>query len=333
MLDEIAILCNTKMLGGGERSAQKILEMIQFRGLPAHGWSLTPDHPSRCEGMELWRDWRKCKARHQIWIMNDKIYRLQKEEFAEFITVLQYAEDIRIIINFVNGGLSKKEWLSDLPVKKVVFLNSKKRDSWLKDALNGNEFIPTAVLPPPVDIDLFLEAGNGRETNGGKAVIGSHGGKHSGEDVSLYDTLKNSIDTDSQFRFMPGNITLKKAFFADDRFVFHQKSYEMEDIINFLSQLSIYIYHLDKNKHTQGPRTVIEAMAMGLPVVTDDCSECGMRDRIVDGINGFLCSGIDDIIDKVKLLAKNPDMRKQMGENARKTAQDMRPEKWLDQIL
>jgi glycosyltransferase involved in cell wall biosynthesis len=326
---ETAILCNTKMLGGGERSAQKLLEMLQTGGVSARGYSLHPDN-KRCKGMEPWEDWRTCKAKHQIWVMNDKIYRLQKEDFSDFITVLQYAEDVRFIINFVHGGLCQREWLKDIPVKKVIFLNSTKEKDWLKKCKHGNENIPTSVLPPPVDIDMFLDASR-EMRNDSVITIGSHGGKDASDSIDICESLIEKHNL--RFEFLPGTSELRKEYEGVLNMWFHPKTSNVGDIIAFLSGLDIYVYHLNPKSHTQGPRTVMEAMAMGLPVVTDACLDCGMKDRIEHGVTGFLCNGKDEIIHYTSMLIEYEELRHEMGLNALRAARNMQPERWLEEII
>lgn len=329
---DTAILCNTKMLGGGERSAQKMLEMLQKKGVNARGYSLHPDN-KRCKGMELWEDWRICKVKRQIWVMNDKIYRLQKEDFSDFITVLQYAEDVRFVINFVHSGLCQREWLKYIPVKRVIFLNSTKEKDWLKKCKHGNDNIPTSVLPPPVDIDMFLNTFHGsfKVSHDSTVTIGSHGGKDASDSVDIYKNLGEKYNLN--FKFLPGTHELKKAFKGKDNVRFYPKTSNVFDVINFLKGLDIYVYHLNPKSHTQGPRTVMEAMAMGLPVVTDDCLDCGMKDRIEHGVTGFLCNGKDEVVYYTSMLIEDEKLRYKMGQNALRAARNMQPEKWLEEIL
>jgi glycogen synthase len=64
---------------------------------------------------------------------------------------------------------------------------------------------------------------------------------------------------------------------------------------------------------------LIEAMRHGLPVI--GCDVGGMREIITDGVDGFLVS-VDDpeqLAGRIKTLAENPGVRKQIGDAARKT--------------
>lgn len=66
---------------------------------------------------------------------------------------------------------------------------------------------------------------------------------------------------------------------------------------------------------------LIEAMACGVPVVSFDC-ENGPRSIITDGVDGFLIPpfDIDAFAEKLFLLMTDDNLRKQMGENAQKSA-------------
>lgn len=66
---------------------------------------------------------------------------------------------------------------------------------------------------------------------------------------------------------------------------------------------------------------LIEAMACGLPVIAFDC-ENGPRSIITDGVDGYLIPpfDIEAYAERLLLLIHNEALRKQMGENARKTA-------------
>jgi len=68
--------------------------------------------------------------------------------------------------------------------------------------------------------------------------------------------------------------------------------------------------------------TIVEAMASGLPVITS--RSAGAADFITDGVDGFLLnepSDINDLAAKIELLLSNAELRKTMGERARKTAE------------
>ena len=66
---------------------------------------------------------------------------------------------------------------------------------------------------------------------------------------------------------------------------------------------------------------ILESMGCGVPVVSFDC-ENGPRSIITDGVDGFLISPFDVEVfaEKVVLLMKDEELRRKMGENARRSA-------------
>ena len=66
------------------------------------------------------------------------------------------------------------------------------------------------------------------------------------------------------------------------------------------------------------PRTMLEAMYMGIPVVASNIS--GIPEIIEEGKNGFLLTPgkFTDIMDRLKAIYSNPELRRSVGANARK---------------
>lgn len=78
-----------------------------------------------------------------------------------------------------------------------------------------------------------------------------------------------------------------------------------------------------------------EAMACGLPCIAFNCSE-GLSEIIKDKENGFLveAKNVDQLSERVILLIEDEQLRKQMGQNARRSVQRFLPEnimpRWID---
>jgi len=70
------------------------------------------------------------------------------------------------------------------------------------------------------------------------------------------------------------------------------------------------------------PRTVLEAMAMGRPVITTDVPGC--RETVVDGDNGFLVSvqAVDELASAMVQFIEEPQLAARMGERSRLIAEE-----------
>lgn len=80
---------------------------------------------------------------------------------------------------------------------------------------------------------------------------------------------------------------------------------------------------------------IVEAMGTGLPCVSFACP-CGPKDIIADGKNGYLVepNNVEALAERICHLIENGGLRKEMGKNARKRAEDFTEEKimrqWID---
>ena len=70
------------------------------------------------------------------------------------------------------------------------------------------------------------------------------------------------------------------------------------------------------------PRTVLEAMAMGRPVITTDAPGC--RETVTDGDNGFLVpvKSVDELAEAMRRFIDNPGLASQMGKRSRQIAEE-----------
>ncbi len=70
------------------------------------------------------------------------------------------------------------------------------------------------------------------------------------------------------------------------------------------------------------PRTVLEAMAMGRPIITTDAPGC--RETVIDGENGYLVpvKSVDALVAAMQRFIDNPDLAARMGQRSRQVAED-----------
>lgn len=85
---------------------------------------------------------------------------------------------------------------------------------------------------------------------------------------------------------------------------------ETSDVRPYYAKSSVYVLP----SYREGtPRTVLEAMAMGRPVITTDTQGC--RETVIDGKNGFLVpiKNAEAVAEKMIWFIKHPEMIEAMG--------------------
>lgn len=92
----------------------------------------------------------------------------------------------------------------------------------------------------------------------------------------------------------------------------------MSDVRPAIEACSVYVLP----SYREGtPRTVLEAMAMGRPVITTDAPGC--RETVVDGENGFLVpvKSVDALIAAMERFVSDPELATRMGARGRQMAE------------
>lgn len=94
---------------------------------------------------------------------------------------------------------------------------------------------------------------------------------------------------------------------------------ETDDVRPYYADCSVYVLP----SYREGtPRTVLEAMAMGRPIITTDAPGC--RETVIDRENGFLIpvKDADALEEKMMFFIENPMAIVQMGKNSVKYCED-----------
>jgi glycosyltransferase involved in cell wall biosynthesis len=94
---------------------------------------------------------------------------------------------------------------------------------------------------------------------------------------------------------------------------------ETRDVRPFIEQCHAYVL---PSYHEGMPRTVMEAMAMGRPIITTDVPGC--RETVVDGDNGFLVpvKNVQALADAMEQLINHPELVKKMGRRSREIVEE-----------
>lgn len=92
---------------------------------------------------------------------------------------------------------------------------------------------------------------------------------------------------------------------------------KLSDVRPAIAQSSIYVLP----SYREGtPRTVLEAMAMGRPIITTDAPGC--RETVIQGENGFLVEvkSVTSLVNAMQEFINNPALIEQMGQRSREIA-------------
>lgn len=83
------------------------------------------------------------------------------------------------------------------------------------------------------------------------------------------------------------------------------------------------------------PNVLLEAMSIGLPCISTDCSPGGAREFITNNDNGIIvpCNDIDAMANSMDYMLKNPIKAKRMGMNAKNVKDKLDPDIILDEWI
>lgn len=108
-----------------------------------------------------------------------------------------------------------------------------------------------------------------------------------------------------------------------------------KDIFDKISTASLFVLSSD----FEGlPNTLIEAMCIGIPSVSTDCSPGGARELITDGENGFVvpCNDADKLANAMKKVLTDNELARKFSSAGKKIAERMEcgkiAERWIEFI-
>lgn len=94
---------------------------------------------------------------------------------------------------------------------------------------------------------------------------------------------------------------------------------KLEDVRPAIAECSVYVLP----SYREGtPRTVLEAMSMGRPIITTDAPGC--RETVIEGENGFLVPprSVDALVEAMQKFIDDPGLAARMGRRSREIAEE-----------
>lgn len=110
----------------------------------------------------------------------------------------------------------------------------------------------------------------------------------------------------------------------------------VENIADMIYESSVFVL---SSNYEGMPNALLEAMCLGIPSISTDCSGGGPRELINDGVNGFLIPVGDQkgLEDRLRILLQDEKKAEEMGKQAAKLLEEYRPDvvnrQWLDYLV
>jgi len=308
----LRMVSNGKMLGGAERSVLEIIKMAQARNYDVE---LATRQGMLCsairEKLSNVRITNKISAPCDVLVIyaSDMIWDFHKEEF-DIFKKLQAKRKV-MALTYHLGQAGKAEWTKGWD--RYLFLSSTLKDKFLERCPDAK----TKVLAPPVDLTNFYSV----QPNYKEIHLVRHSSqgdsKHSPDIVDIVRKSNN------KFSFMPA-----PSFMPEFPHVTKYRENQIS-VHEFLSKGSCYWYLLPEKYTDQGPRTIMEAMASGLPAIAENRD--GAKDRITSEC-GWLVNSHNEVADIINSLS--PAILEQKGLAARERAKkEFRKENWIEEVL
>ena len=116
---------------------------------------------------------------------------------------------------------------------------------------------------------------------------------------------------------LPYQQYLKKMGVSEKNFKFMGYLKEASDLVDYYRNASIYVA---PTLYENLPIRILEAMSCGIPVVASNI--CAIPEAIDNGVNGLLIKpgSTQELVEAISLLLGDANLRKRIGQNARKTA-------------
>jgi len=351
--NEINVLASLQSKGGGEQSACQIVTLLRKSGMKVnfHPWDkVHEDHRDKFVSPHSFKN-----GMEKSMVRGVPLLFYANDQIGDFVdnaeSIVNLSSGVAIGINYVNSKLPKATWLSKSgKLKAVIFQNTEKRDEFERDRI-GFEDTEQIVMFGAIDLDKYLEVCPLQREDEPFVILKhctadwrkyvTEESSRAGEKIHLWQKniykepdvkfytrlLKDTKNT--RFEFMVAHEELVKFFTGEPRMVFH--GWNTMGVGEFLSRGHMYLYRTSNAWRDQYPRVVAEALAAGLPVLSEPRD--GTKDRMDHGNIGLSCIDYDAFLAGIKLLQRKEKYRYQMGLQAKDWARkNLDPRKWCDVI-
>ena len=325
----LRLLTTTRGYGGSERTTLEIMKMFKDDGYNIELYptgNMCGEYRESVERIgdiliKPWGSWEG-ESEFGLFYASDTIFNYNKDMYTETMPKFR-AKRKTLMLNYRIGSAGRTAWTRGWDA--YGFLSSMLKDEFLKIYPDAKD--KWFVQPPPTDLTDFLKTEPNYDGNLRIVCLNSQGDAKHRKDIA--DIMKGiwSINEETEFFFMPAPSFLKVD--GDDRVHRHAKN--QPPVPLYLNQGNLFMYLPPVGFTDQGPRTVIEAFASGLPAICDKRTG-GPSDRITPE-TGWLIEKIDNLYPIIREITDNPGILKEKGESARERAQKyFVKERWLELV-
>lgn len=210
---------------------------------------------------------------------------------------------------FMHHWLTRPVFTADVDFFVSKFVENQFRPQW-------SQMKRRALCPPVIDVGTYAAIERVPHERCAIGKICSNYDTRKYPNV-LFGAMRRIADTQPHTTFLA---TGADKYFPNGPGVprFRNVPNQSVPVVDLLRDLDVFVYVNAPSLPETWCRAVTEAMAAGLPVVGE--RRGGIAEQIEHGVDGFLCTTEDEFVEKLQLLATDPQLRFEMGMKARKKA-------------
>lgn len=272
-------------------------------------------------GLIVTTNYETVKEKCDIFFMyaDDYVWEFKTPEVSSVFSEINADKKI-MMLNYRRGPVGQVEWTKGWD--KYMFLNSGQEKELLKLLPNAK----TKVLPPCTELDEFVRINPTFDDSVINVV------RHSSQgDTKFSKDFQKEVDSilncrpDVKMAFMPPPTFIS----ISDRVVKIPKTPNPSEVAQFLGTGNLFVYSLPNGYMDMGPRTILEAMAVGLPIIADNWG--GAVDRVTPEC-GWLCDTKEQMVEIIKNVTVQ-ELRKKGQAAKQRAILEFIPLRWLKEIL